>query len=136
MISKLLHRAAAGLFGLLLAVVASASPAAQGGPKVAVVAFGLFGDQSVFESEANGAARIVAKNFGGGPVIVRANSKTREDATIKTLTASLRSAAKTMFRSGAHARAQARAAKRLCRVESADRRRREDRAASPLIPCQ
>ncbi len=75
MISKLLHRAAAGLFGLLLAVVASASPAAQGGPKVAVVAFGLFGDQSVFES---------------------ANSKTREDATIKTLAASLRSAAKTM----------------------------------------
>src|SRR6266568_5232329 len=96
MISKLLHRAAAGLFGLLLAVVASASPAAQGGPKVAIVAFGLFGDQSVFESEANGAARIVAKNFGGGPVIVRANSKTREDATIKTLAASLRSAAKTM----------------------------------------
>ncbi len=96
MISNLLHRAAAGLFGLLLAVVASASPAAQGGPKVAVVAFGLFGDQSVFESEANGAARIVAKNFGGGPVIVRANSKTREDATIKTLAASLRSAAKTM----------------------------------------
>ena len=96
MISSLLHRAAAGLLGLLLAVAACASDAAQPGPKVAVVAFGLFGDQSVFESEANGAARIVAKNFGGGPVIVRANSKTREDATVKTLAASLRSAAKEM----------------------------------------
>jgi Peptidase C13 family len=96
MISNLLHRLAAGLFGLLLAVVASSSAAAQDGPNVAVVAFGLFGDQSVFESEANGAARIVAKNFAGDPVIVRANSKNRNDATVRTLAVSLRSAAETL----------------------------------------
>jgi hypothetical protein len=94
---RLCYRTAAGLFGLLLVLLAaSPSPAAQSGAKVAVVAFGLFGNQSVFESEAKGAARIVAKRFGSGPVIVRANTKIREDATLKTLADSLQSAAKTM----------------------------------------
>src|SRR6266568_3965864 len=86
---------AAGLFVLLVAFfAASASPAAQS--RVTVVAFGLFGDQSVFESEAKGAARIVANRFGGGPVIVRANTKRRGDATVATLAATLQSAAKGM----------------------------------------
>ena len=63
-ISKLL---AAGLFALLFAFAPTAPTwAAASGLKVAVVAFGLFGDQSVFESEAKGAARIVADRLGGG----------------------------------------------------------------------
>jgi hypothetical protein len=80
---------------VLLALLAGgAALAAEPGPKVAVVAFGLFGDQSVFESEAKGAAKIVASRFGGGPVIVRANTKTRSDATPESLTAALDSAAR------------------------------------------
>jgi tetratricopeptide (TPR) repeat protein len=65
-------------------------------PAVTVLSFGLFGDQSVFESEAKGAARIVASRFGGGSVVVRFNSKKSEDATPETLAATLQSAAKTM----------------------------------------
>ena len=91
-ISKLL---AAGLFALLLALVSVLDvAAAEAGPKVAVVSFGLFGDQSVFESEAKGAAAIVANRFGGGPVMVRANTKRRGDATAETLASSLDSVAK------------------------------------------
>jgi hypothetical protein len=60
------------------------------------VSFGLFGDQSVFESEASGAAKIVAERFAGAPVIVRANTKSRSDATPESLTAALDSAAKEM----------------------------------------
>jgi Peptidase C13 family len=75
-------------------VAASVSLAAESSPKVAVVAFGLFDDQSVFESEAKGAAGIVASRFGGGPVIVRANTRSRSDATVETLAATLKSAAK------------------------------------------
>jgi len=93
MSGSLFHRTAAALFALLSALLAAyPSSSAQSEPKVAVVAFGLFGDQSVFESEAKGAARIVAKRFGGNPVIVRANTKTREDATLRALAASLESA--------------------------------------------
>ena len=86
---------ALGLFALFLAFEpATASHGAESKPKVAVVAFGLYGDQSVFESEAKGAARIVADRFGGGPVIVRANTKGREDTTVETVRATLQSAAK------------------------------------------
>jgi peptidase C13-like protein len=97
--SKLL---VAAVFALLVVIAAfalrSAEPGPPGrpGPKVAVVAFGLFGDQSVFESEAIGAARIVADRFGGGPVIVRANARSRSDATVATLATDLDSAAKGM----------------------------------------
>jgi Peptidase C13 family len=92
--SKLL---AAALFALVF-VPGFAARAAE--PRVAVVAFGLFGDQSVFESEANGAARIVADRFGGGAgtgqttVIVRANTKSRSDATVAMLATALDAAAK------------------------------------------
>ena len=86
---------ALGLFALFLTFEpATASHGAESKPKVAVVAFGLYGDQSVFESEAKGAARIVADRFGGGPVIVRANTKGREDTTVETVRATLQSAAK------------------------------------------
>jgi hypothetical protein len=89
--SKLL---AAGLFALLVFGAAPGAPAAESGRKVAVAAFGLFGDQSVFESEAKGAAGIVAKRFGADPVVVRANTKRRSDATVGTLAAALDSVAK------------------------------------------
>jgi hypothetical protein len=90
--SKLL---AAGLFALLLVLGPASSVAwAENGSKVAIVAFGLFGDQSVFESEAKGAAAIVANRFGGSPVIVRANTKRRGDATPETLASTLDSVAK------------------------------------------
>jgi hypothetical protein len=79
---------------LLALLVVGPARAAEHGPKVAVVAFGLFGDQSVFESEAKGAAKIVADRFGGGPVIVRANTKSRSDATPESLTAALDSVAR------------------------------------------
>jgi hypothetical protein len=91
---KLFNLRAAGLFALLFPFVAAS--AAQAESRVTVVAFGLFGDQSVFESEAKGAARIVADRFGAGPVIVRANTKKRGDATIATLASTLQSAAKGM----------------------------------------
>ena len=89
--SKLL----AGLFALLL-VLGPASSVAWGenGSKVAIVAFGLFGDQSVFESEAKGAAAILANRFGGGPVIVRANTRRGGGATPETLASTLDSVAK------------------------------------------
>jgi Peptidase C13 family len=60
--------------------------------KVDVVAFGLWGDQSVFASEAAGAARIVARQYGhGGKVIVRANTKRSGEATEANLRATLAS---------------------------------------------
>jgi hypothetical protein len=89
-------RLAAALFALVVFVPAFAAWSAESGPKLAVVAFGLFGDQSVFESEANGAAQILADRFGGGPVIVRANTRSRSDATVETLATALDSAAKGM----------------------------------------
>ena len=58
------------------------------------MAFGLFGDQSVFESEAKGAARIVADRLGGSPVVVRANNRHGGDATVDALATTLDSTAK------------------------------------------
>jgi Peptidase C13 family len=64
--------------------------------KVTVVSFGLFGDQGVFRSEATGAAKIVASRFGGGPVIIRFNTKTGGGATVEALAATLQTEAKKM----------------------------------------
>jgi tetratricopeptide (TPR) repeat protein len=77
----------------LLFVLALALPAPAAEPHVKIVAFGLFGDQDVFESEAKGAAQIVASRFGGAPAAVRFNSKNREEATAETLAATLQSTA-------------------------------------------
>jgi peptidase C13-like protein len=89
------RRLAAGLLALLVVLVPASTAAwAENGSKVAIVAFGLFGDQSVFESEAKGAAAIVANRFGGGPVVVRANTRRRGDATPETLASNLDSVAK------------------------------------------
>jgi tetratricopeptide (TPR) repeat protein len=62
-------------------------------PNVVVVAFGLNGDQSVFESEATKAAKIAADRFGSRSVTVRANTKHREDANTEAVAAALKSVA-------------------------------------------
>jgi tetratricopeptide (TPR) repeat protein len=80
---------------LLLACVPP-SHGAESRPKVAVAAFGLYGDQSVFESEATRAAKIVAARFGSSSVVVHSNTKHREDANSETLTAALQTISKTM----------------------------------------
>jgi tetratricopeptide (TPR) repeat protein len=74
----------------------AAAHGAEFRPQVAVVAFGLNGDQSVFESEATKAAKIVADRFGSGSVTVRANTKRREDANLETISATLKSAAEAL----------------------------------------
>src|SRR5262245_367661 len=84
------------LFVLTVAPSVSPAHAVEDSRKVSVVSFGLFGDQSVFRSEATGAAKIVAERFGGGPVDVQYNSKKGGSATIETLATSLQTAAKGM----------------------------------------
>src|SRR6202158_4077044 len=86
--------------GLLAPVVffASAWMPAGASPNITVLAFGLFGAQSVFESEAKGAASIVARRLGANPVVVGANTKTRGDVTIASIGAALQSAAERMDR--------------------------------------
>src|SRR6516225_8860922 len=74
---------------LTFAPLFAAAHAAENARKVTVVSFGLYGDQGVFRSEATGAAQIVASRFGGGPVVVRFNTKTGGTATIETLAATL-----------------------------------------------
>jgi peptidase C13-like protein len=89
-------RCTAALLALLILATAQAAGAA---PKVAIVSFGLFGDQSVFESEAKGAAKIAADRFAnGGPVVVHFNTKKRTEATPETLTMALDSVAREIDR--------------------------------------
>ena len=85
---------------LLASVVffASASISTGANPNVAILAFGLFGAQSVFESEAKGAASIMAQRLDASPVIVRANTKTRGDVTIASIGDALQAAAERMDR--------------------------------------
>src|SRR6266566_689259 len=81
---------------LIFAPPFAAAHAAENARKVTVVSFGLYGDQGVFRSEATGAAQVVASRFGGGPVVVRFNTKTGGDATVETLAATLQAEAKKM----------------------------------------
>jgi Peptidase C13 family len=85
-------------FHALAVFFASASLPAGANPNVTVLAFGLFGAQSVFESEAKGAAGIVAERVGASAVLVRANTKTRGDVTIASIGQALQSAAEQMDR--------------------------------------
>src|SRR5947199_4031761 len=95
--ARLPRRLASVLFALVGLVVAGASALAA--PKVATIAFGLYGDQGVFQREATGAASIVASRFGhGGPVVVRYNKKRGGTATAETLAATLRSVSTKMDR--------------------------------------
>jgi hypothetical protein len=95
---SLVSRLGAPLIVFALTVTPSVSPAhaVEDVRKVSVVSFGLFGDQSVFRSEATGAAKIVADRFGDGPVDVQYNSKKGGKATIETLATSLQTAGKRM----------------------------------------
>lgn len=57
-------------------------PHRPGETDVYILSFGLWGPQSVFESEARGAARILETQFGSkGRTIVRSNTKRRSGAT-------------------------------------------------------
>lgn len=64
-----------GLAGLLAVALASCLPASAAPPaRAAVVALALWSDP-VFRSEAEGAAKVLARRFGhGGPVVVRFNT--------------------------------------------------------------
>ena len=66
--------------------------------KLAVVSFGLFGDQGVFRSEATGAAQIVSNRFGGDPVTVKFNTKRAGSATAGALNATLQATANKLDR--------------------------------------
>src|ERR1700719_1174612 len=94
--SKLIKLVTAGLLASVV-FFASASLSAGANPNVAVLAFGLFGAQSVFESEAKGAASIVGQKLGANPVIVRSNTKTRSDVSVATIADALRSAGNQMY---------------------------------------
>jgi hypothetical protein len=91
------------LLAALLALACLAAPAAAQEPRLkpnrpgvtdaAVVAFGLWGPQSVFESEARGAARVLARRLDGeGRAIVRFNTKRGGSAGPATLARAIRDA--------------------------------------------
>src|SRR4051794_4448569 len=84
-------RLSAGVVAILLIVAPTTTDvqAADAPRKVAVVSFGLFGDQDVFRSEATDAAKIVASRFGGNPVVVQYNTKEGGKATIAGLETTL-----------------------------------------------
>jgi len=92
MIGKLIRGAIVALLAPVL-LFASESVSAAASSKVAVLAFGLFGAQSVFESEAKGAAGIVSQQLGANPIVVQANTKTRRDVTVASVGDALRSTA-------------------------------------------
>src|SRR6266700_3305166 len=93
-----ISRLGAPLLAFVLTLASSVSQvlAVDDARKVSVVSFGLFGDQGVFESEATGAAQVVAGRFGSGPINVQYNSKKGGGATIETLAMSLQEAANGM----------------------------------------
>jgi hypothetical protein len=85
------------LLAILAVVTATVSALAENaGRKIAVISFGLSSEQTVFRSEAVGAASVVAKRFGGDPVIVHFNTRTSGSATIEALAATLERTGKTI----------------------------------------
>ncbi|MEE1657939.1 C13 family peptidase [Microvirga sp. CF3062] len=73
------------------------APHRPGQTDVYILSFGLWGPQSVFESEAKGAARILEQQFGAkGRSIVRFNTKRRAGATPETLVAAAEAAGRTL----------------------------------------
>jgi len=93
-------RLSAVLIALALALpsIFPTAHAAEEHRKITVVSFGLFGSQSVFRSEATGAAELVATRFGADPVVVRFNSKTGGNATVESLAETLQMQARKMNR--------------------------------------
>jgi Peptidase C13 family len=95
--SRLTKKLFTGVLAPVL-LLAFASIPAGASPKVTVLAFGLFGAQSVFESEAKGAADIVAHQLDANTVVVRANTRRHGDVTTGSIEDALQSAAKGMDR--------------------------------------
>src|SRR5258706_4068105 len=95
--SKLIKLLTAGLLASVVFFAAGSMSAAEN-PNVTVLAFGLFGAQSVFESEAKGAASIFAQRLEANAVIVRANTKTRTDVTVASIADALQAAGERMDR--------------------------------------
>jgi hypothetical protein len=93
-----IRRFGAPLIALVLTIATSGSStyAVEDAGKVGVVAFGLFGDQGVFRSEATGAAQVVAAHFETGPINVQYNNKRGGRATIEGLARSLQVAANSL----------------------------------------
>ena len=61
-----------------------------------IVSFGLFGGQSVFESEARGAAEILSQRLAEAQAVVRFNTKRGGTATPSALAAALKAAGRAM----------------------------------------
>ena len=73
------------------------APQRPGQTDVYILSFGLWGPQSVFESEAKGAARILEAQLGAkGRSIVRFNTKRWAGATPQTLLAAAEAAGRTL----------------------------------------
>jgi Peptidase C13 family len=96
-IGKLVKKPSTGILALVLLLICTSDPAGAS-PKVTVLAFGLFGAQSVFESEAKGAADIVAHQLEANAVVVRANTKKHGAVTIGAIEDALQSGAEGMDR--------------------------------------
>jgi hypothetical protein len=79
---------------LPVAIATVAARAENGERKTAVISFGLSSEQDVFRNEASGAASVIAKRFGGDPVIVRFNTRKSGEATIEALAETLETAGK------------------------------------------
>jgi hypothetical protein len=72
-------------------------PQRAGQTDVYILSFGLWGPQSVFESEARGAARILEQQLGAkGRSIVLFNTKRRAGATAESLLAAAEAAGRTL----------------------------------------
>src|ERR671920_1263995 len=72
-------------------------PQRPGAVDIYILSFGLWGPQSVFESEAKGAARILEQQIGSkGRSIVQFNTKRRAGATPQSLVAAAEAAGRTL----------------------------------------
>jgi hypothetical protein len=74
------------------------TPSQPGVRETYIVSFGLFGDESVFESEARGAAQILSEKLPKAQSLVSFNTKRGGGATPQGLEAALRSAGAAMDR--------------------------------------
>jgi hypothetical protein len=72
------------------------APSQPGVRETYIVSFGLFGGQSVFESEARGAAEILSQRLAEALVVVRFNTKRGGTATPSALAAALKAAGRVM----------------------------------------
>jgi peptidase C13-like protein len=72
------------------------APSQPGVREAYIVSFGLFGGQSVFESEARGAAGILSQRLAEAQAVVRFNTKRGGTATPAALAAALKAAGQAM----------------------------------------